>query len=579
MTSDADLASAHCPYVTRFRPSGWYPWGQSVKAWIASASHAGGRYELWSPAGGVRPQTEHGTLVDVNVHDGHWYVVWGATAAEGERAHLACYAPDGGERWCVPARGRLEKAPTLHAGDGCIWAIEDACRVTGYDLATGAEVAGAALSPHRAIAGVAEVGDGIVIELDREVWFVDRAGARVLGEVAATGRRLVGNGRHAISIGGDGRTGWVVAPGGRWSWWELDDATRGAVVDETELRLVRIDTVALPLSAFDEPPPAIEAGGAIQLRRREPPSLPDAALPRAGAAMLGEDRPRALELPPAAPPGLTDLAWSQRSVGRARIAAYRGLDDEDASALELCVDGGPPATLGLLCGHGNTVVALTFADITRRAFELACSPGEPSPLPPLERRGGDPRQVEALVRAFVDRSPLPEEPLARVEALAARLADVNDRISAFWYETEGSLFAADGVLACVAGARVAVLARGKARVYRADADRATVIIREHTLGALLGAPAGGQGIPNVALSAFSARHDSATPPPPPLLVELAPDERLVAVLGEALDRPPAHVEALVRAEVLRDAVSLIEAPDPPLARNRWGAVSISITSR
>lgn len=286
------------------------------------------------------------------------------------------------------------------------------------------------------------------------------------------------------------------------------------------------------------------------------------------------------ELGPVREPGPPDRQLVRMEAHGARVECYRGHHDpgggdrRDCCEIEFGVDlAGEGVTMGVFVGHGGQGTGGLWARLTRYALGLiAAGPAIAAPEPEVSGMAGNLDEGELLVRAWIDRSELPREPLARVNAIAERLGAVIDRIGERWYGTHGTA-GATGALVCTDGRRAAVLIRGSARAYVGRDAQAQLLLRDHTLAAQ--DPKWPLELADVALSSFTARPDpGAAALPGTAEVELGDGDRLVVLVGKVLMRPEAAIVSLVSAPELREAARTIEAAGPELLLNKWAGLLV-----
>jgi hypothetical protein len=518
------------------------------------------RYTLSAGDGRRVAVAERGTIRDLTAGADRFHLA----LADGG---LAAYAiPDGrrlwyatGDRITPEGRDRAE----IWLGGGCVWTVERgpgaALWVRGRDGETGELVVDVALAA--ALRGVAGADGGIVVELADAVVFVDRGGATTLAAAPSPGRDLLGDGVHVLGLDRRGRDVWVVAPGRKFMWWACPRPATGLVVEDSQVRVDTADgSFAFPFAAFAAEE-ALGAGEVVALRR------------------CGAPAPRGEE--PAAP-AQGDVSLRAVEVRGARIDGYRGFYDPSgglvgADCCDLAVGVDEDASgvaIGLFTGWGGQRTGDVAAFVARYALQsIVAGPAiaAPEPRGPAQPGSGD--EAELLVRCWVDRGELPREPVARLEAIAARIGRVIDRIAGRWYGPHRSL-GADGALVWFDGRRAAVLVRGAARAYVVRSAAATVLLREHTLAAQH--PEVPPEYADLAMTVFSAEPNPALAGLPSTAeVELAAGDRLAVVVGRALSRPDAAIDALVDAADLRAAAARLEADGPAFALNKWGALRVT----
>ncbi|HNN92764.1 MAG TPA: hypothetical protein PKI03_10875 [Pseudomonadota bacterium] len=216
-----------------------------------------------------------------------------------------------------------------------------------------------------------------------------------------------------------------------------------------------------------------------------------------------------------------------------------------------------------------TVGLLTLATLIPEPYYQP-SLGAPIEPPPEPRD-----DFAAWVGWLVDRSPLPGEPAALLNALGLRMGHVLQELN-----LRGYSLGLSGVLALIRHHRVTLLRRGLARAYLLRQGQLQVLLYEDTLGrrpeivadpaalADLG-PAG-----STPVSLFVPR--DFLPSAPPLEIDVQPGDRLIFALGGEL------LEALAdpaRERLLAAAEPIVIAGLPAtrdMETGGWGVVAVDI---
>ncbi|MBL9006907.1 MAG: hypothetical protein JNJ46_21810 [Myxococcales bacterium] len=221
-------------------------------------------------------------------------------------------------------------------------------------------------------------------------------------------------------------------------------------------------------------------------------------------------------------------------------------------------------------GHWAARVGLlTLATLIPEPFyqPFLGAPAEPTPEPRED--------FAAWVAWLVDRSPLPREPTALLNALGRRIGHVLEEIN-----LRGYSLGLSGVIALIQNRRVTLVRRGLARVYRLQGGELQVLLYEDTLArhpeyvtkpdAL--AALGGFGSTPISLFTPSDSHVGAQP----LAIDVQPGDRLIVALGKELLSAladPARERLLAASEP--NVVAGMPATRD-MALDGWGVVAIDI---
>jgi hypothetical protein len=257
-------------------------------------------------------------------------------------------------------------------------------------------------------------------------------------------------------------------------------------------------------------------------------------------------------LHPAEYRGHEQLAFSTRFDPATRIVA--ALDGEGGDRT-----GSWAARVGLL-----TLATLIPEPSYRPYLEV---PAEPT---------AEPREdFAAWVAWLLDRSPLPSQPAALLQALGQRIGHVLAEIN-----LRGYSLGVGGVIAVLQDRRVTLLRRGLARVYLRRGGQLQCLLYDDTLARhpeLASRPealAALAGYGSTPISLFTPRDSQAGAPP--LELDVQPGDRLIFALGSEL------LSAL--ADAAREERLAALEPDPvaglPATRDMeldgWGVVAIDI---
>lgn len=149
----------------------------------------------------------------------------------------------------------------------------------------------------------------------------------------------------------------------------------------------------------------------------------------------------------------------------------------------------------------------------------------------------------------LDRSPLPREPRALIEAVASRLASVYEA-----FQAQDATLDAQGVFVCVEGPRITLLRRGLARVYRLRDGQLSRMVHEQP-------------------SSVTLRFGPAEPDASLAVLDGQPGDRYVVLAGSVVALPS---DDLV-ASSLREAT--LEAMVARMREHRsWGALLIDLST-
>lgn len=236
--------------------------------------------------------------------------------------------------------------------------------------------------------------------------------------------------------------------------------------------------------------------------------------------------------------------------------------------------------IAALDGQGGDCTGDWAARVSLRT--LATLLPEPFYGPPIEaptEPTPEPRDdFDAWVAWLVDRSPLPSEPVALLNAVGMRIGLVLEELN-----LRGYSLGLSGVLALIQGSRVTLLRRGSSRAYLLRRGQLQVLLYEDTLArhpSIATDPAALEALG----SAGSALVSLFTPQDfircqPPLEFEVEPGDRLIFPLGGPLLKALADP---ARERLLAGQEPNVSAGMPPtrdMDLGGWGVVSVEIPPR